>query len=609
MTETKTKGPIRRFFSAIWRGINCARRVVVNLIFLFIVVVIIAAISQRQSDVLPQQFALEVTPYGALVDERQAVDALAALGGENSLHSETLVRDLVRSINLARDDERVNHLVLNLNHLSGGGISKLYEVAQAIQGFKESGKPVTALADHYTQDRYYLASHADTVYLHDMGFVLLTGYGSYRLYYKDALDKLGLNMHIFRAGKFKDAVEPYLRDDMSEASREHNSQWIGQLWSEYTRRVETMRNLKPGALEQLLDNSDQALAAADSDTSQLAREQGLVDKVTSRQTMRAELAQTLGYDRKHDTYKAVDWYRYLDHNRQMPLPGKNYVALINAVGTILDGEQPPGTVGSDSMTQLLRDVRNDRDVKALVIRVDSPGGSAFASEIIRAEIAATRDAGIPVYISMGSVAASGGYWIATAGEQIWALPTTITGSIGAYSLVPTLEDSLAKLGVSTDGVGTTPLADALNPTRAMSEESARLMQMSVDSIYQRFISTVADARELSTSRVNDIGQGRVWSGQTAQELGLVDKLGTLNDTINAAASDAGLEHWEVKTISAPLTPMEEFLQQLGQIALPLPREISAQLQHWRTLGSALPALPFSQTPGDVMTYCLKCSAP
>lgn len=611
MSDTKTRNPIGRFFSLLWNGITWTRRVITNLLFLLIVIIIVVAISQRQSDVLPDAFALELTPYGALVDERQALDALSALGGENSLHSETVVRDLVRSIDLARDDKRVSHLLLNLNYLNGGGISKLYEVAQAVERFKQSGKPVIAMADQYSQDRYYLASHADTVYLHDMGFVLLTGYGSYRLYYKEAIEKLGLNFHIFRAGKFKDAIEPYSRTDMSDASREHNRLWINQLWDEYTARVESMRELEPGNIDQLIKHSDQALAAVGGDTSHLALDYGLVDKVASRQQMRAELVELLGYDKHHDSYKAVDWYRYLDHNRQLPLPGKSYVALINAVGPIYDGEQPPGTVGSDSMIQLLRQVRQDSDVKALVIRVDSPGGSAFASEIIRAEIATTRDAGIPVFVSMGSVAASGGYWIATAGEQIWALPTTITGSIGAFSLIPTLEESLAKLGVHTDGVGSTPLADALNPTRPMSEDTARLMQLSVDSIYQRFIATVATARNLDTEAVDDIGQGRVWSGTSALELGLVDKLGTLEETLQAAASSAGLEKWEVKTISAPLTPMEELLQHLGGVSSVLPTGVTTTLANWKTLSGALTATPLSTLPlssntGDVMTYCLAC---
>ncbi|WP_020209279.1 signal peptide peptidase SppA [Gilvimarinus chinensis] len=607
MSESKPRNPISRLFSLLWNAITWTRRVITNLLFLLIVVVVVAALSQRQSDELPNTFALELTPMGALVDERQALDALSALGGENSLHSETLVRDLVRSIDLARDDNRVSHLLLNLNYLNGGGISKLYEVAQSLERFKQSGKPVIAMADHYTQDRYYLASHADTIYLHDMGFVLLTGYGSYRLYYQEAIEKLGLNFHIFRAGKFKDAIEPYTRTDMSEASREHNRVWIHQLWDEYTTRVEALRQLEPGTVDQLISNSDQALASVGGDTSHLALKHGLTDKVLSRQQMRAELTELVGYDKDHDTYKSVDWYRYLKHHRQMPLPGKSYVALINAVGPIYDGEQPPGTVGSDTMVQLLSQVRQDTSLKALVIRIDSPGGSAFASEIIRAEIASIRDSGIPVYISMGSVAASGGYWMASAAEQIWALPTTITGSIGAFSLVPTFEDSLAKLGIYTDGVGTTPLADALNPTRSMTEETARLMQLSVDSIYQRFISTVAEARNLDIKTVDEIGQGRVWSGTSALELGLVDKLGTLHDTLHAAASAARLDKWEVKTISAPLTPMEEFLQHLDGVSIPLPTGVSQALTRWGYISRSLPDIPLGG-PGDVMTYCIECQS-
>ncbi|MDO3382101.1 signal peptide peptidase SppA [Gilvimarinus algae] len=605
MSNDKRKGPVLGFFSALWSGITWLRRTLANLLFILIIVIVVVALGQRETDVLPERFALHLTPHGQLVDQRQPVDPLAALAGNDSRHGETLVRDLVHAINRGAKDDRVTHLVLDLNELTGGGISKLREVGQALENFKQAGKPIIALGDEYMQDQYYLASYADTIYLHDMGHVLLTGYASHRLYLKEAIDKLGINFHIFRAGKFKDAVEPFTRNDMSDASRQHNSQWLNSLWDHYTSRVEALRSLPVGAVNDLIANSDRALAEARGDAAQMALNAGLVDKVASRQQTRAELIELFGYDKQADSFQSVDWYRYLGHEKHLPLPGKSYVGLINATGPIYEGEQPPATVGSDTLIQLLRQVRDDSSIKALVIRIDSPGGSAFASEVIRAEIVTTRDAGIPVIVSMGSVAASGGYWIATAADEIWALPTTITGSIGVFSLIPTLEESLKKLGIHSDGVSTTPLAGALNPTRPLTEDAARVMQLSVDSIYQRFLSTVAESRGLTLEQVDRIGQGRVWSGARAAELGLVDKLGTLEDALAAAAQYAELDGWEIREISPPLTPTEQLLQQLAGVGVTLP--MPDVLGQWQALGKYLPSAKlWDFAPRQVYAHCLGC---
>ncbi|MDO6746113.1 signal peptide peptidase SppA [Gilvimarinus sp. 1_MG-2023] len=609
MSDThSSRNPVARFFSFIWRGLTCLRRALANLIFLAIIVAIIVAISQREADILPDNFALYIAPSGFLVDERQPVAPLAALNGSDPYESETLVSDLVQAITNARTDERITHLVLDLNYLASSGISKLYEVGQALQSFKDSGKEIIAYSDHYNQAQYYLASHANTIYLHDMGHVMLMGYGSYRSYFKEAIDKLGINFHIFRAGKFKDAVEPFMRNDMSDASRQHNRQWINQLWNLYTSRVETQRSLPVGAIDNLIEHIQQRLEVAAGDPAQMALTAGLVDHVHSRQHLRAELIDQFGYDRQADSFKAVNWYRYLDHQHSLPLPGKSYVGVINASGTIYDGEQPPGTVGSDSFINLLRQARDDGDIKALVIRIDSPGGSAFASEVIRAEIQAVRDSGIPVLISMGGVAASGGYWMATSADEIWALPSTITGSIGVFSVIPTLDQSLDKLGIHTDGIGSTSLAGAMNPALPMDKQTAFIMQSSVDGIYRRFINTVAEARGLSAEQVDQIGQGRVWSGAKALEIGLVDKLGTLTDTLEAAAAYAKLEQWEVKTIEQPLTPFEQFMQQLSSVSIPLPesaeRALSslAQLDSATSIGAAL-----QLEPNRVYAQCLDCT--
>ena len=580
----KRKGPVRQLFASIWGAVTWLRRALANVIFIIIIVVILALIGQNRADVLPQNFALRLAPSGMLVDQRQAVDALAALTADESAEqAETLVADVVHAINLAASDEQVSHLVLDLNNLRGGGVSKLYEIGQALEQFKSSGKSITAVSDNYNQDQYFLASYADEVYLHDMGFVLLTGFASYHQYFKDALDKLAVNLHVFKVGKYKDAVEPYTRNDMSEASREHNRLWLDTLWQVYRHTIETQRELPSGAIDDIINNSTKLLQDAGGDTALMAQQAGLVDTVASRQDISRNLIERFGFDDRTDQYKHVNWSRYLQHRRELPLPGANYVGVITARGAIYGGDQPPGVVGSETFIQLLRQAREDKDIKALVIRVDSPGGSAFASEIIRAELEATRNAGIPVVISMGSVAASGGYWIATGGDEIWALPTTITGSIGVFSVIPTLEQSLAKLGVYTDGIATSKLAGIMDPSRALSEPAAAVLQMSVDSTYQRFLQTVADARDLTLEQVHEIAQGRVWSGEHAKQLGLVDQLGTLQDATAAAAAMAELPEWKTKEITPPLTPMEQLVMQLANAGVSLPGDWQSSLGALNTL--------------------------
>lgn len=606
--RSSSRNPIVWFFSLLWSGLTWIRRALANLVLLVIILLIVVAISQRKVDTLPDAFALYLAPSGQLVDERQPVAPLDALNNTNPYFEETLVSDVVKAIEKARTDDRISHLVLDLNYLNSGEISKLYEIGQALQAFKTSGKKIIAYSDQYDQGQYYLASHADKIYVHDMGHVLLKGYGSYRSYFKEATDKLGLNFHIFRAGKFKDAVEPFLRNDMSEASREHNRQWLNQLWNLYTSRIESLRSLPVGAINDLINNARQRLSQAGGDPARLALDAGLVDAVRSRQELRAELIDQFGYDRDADSFRAVEWYRYLNHQRSLPLPGKSYIGVINAVGAIYDGEQPPGTIGSETLTRLLRQARDDGDIKALVIRIDSPGGSAFASEVIRAEIQMVRDSGIPVIVSMGSVAASGGYWMATSADEIWALPSTITGSIGVFSVVPTLDQTLEKLGIYTDGIGTTSQAGSMHPGLPMGEDTAFILQSTVDGIYRRFINTVAEARDLTPEQVDQIGQGRVWSGAKALEIGLVDKLGTLSEAINAAADYAQLSQWEIKVIKPPLTPFEHFMQQIANVQIPMPTTVKtalARLKQWPAVTTLAAALQLE--PNTVYAQCLDCT--
>lgn len=611
----KPRSIVRRFFSGIGSFITWLRNTLMNLIFLLILLVILVAIGSKQHETLPEKFALQIAPSGVLVDQRSYMDSASMLLDDDRQDSETVVHDLVEAINHAAKDERVSGIVLQLDNLKGGGITKMEEIGQALLAFKKTEKTILAVSDSYSQDQYYLASFADTIYLHSMGEVQLTGFGRYITYYKSALEKLGVNVHVFRSGKYKDFVEPYLRDNMSDESREHNSQWLNQLWTQYTNRIEAQRNLPAGSLTKLINNLDTKLAAANGNSAQLALDEHLVDSLVDRKTIDDILIEKFGKNSSGDSYRSVGIHSY--NMATKPIDQAKKVGLLVASGAIVDGNKPDGTIGSESFLKLLRDIKEDKDIKALVIRVDSGGGSAFASEIIRAEIADVRAQGIPVLISMGSVAASGGYWIATAGDEIWAMPTTITGSIGVFGAFPTLENSLQKIGLNSDGISTTELGGAPSLQRALAPKMSSVIQSGVDHTYRSFLSLVAEARKKDVSAINDIAQGHVWTGQTALEIGLVDRLGSLNEVIAAAANRANLKEYSVKLITQKLSPKEELIRTLvgkdtqGLLAKTLlaPYVDLAALQQLSPLLKPLLDLQNMTDPQGIYASCLECQAP
>jgi protease-4 len=623
--ETAPHKPIRKEPIGFWRfmgylggALTWIRNTLANLVFIVIILVIIAMLGASVPQPLPDNFALRISPTGVLVDQRSYIDpASALLADENLEENETVVSELVEAINNAAGDKRVSLIVLEPGKLIGGGLSKMTEIGQALENFKLSGKKIIAVSDNYSQEQYYLASYADEIYLHDMGVVEITGYSRYMNYYKTALDKLGVTIHAFRSGKYKDYLEPFLRDDMSDESREHNSQWINELWATYTGTIEQRRRLPPGSINDYVNNMDAHMALTDGDTAKLAMEKALVDKIQSRQDTEQMLIGFAGKSDEGNGFNGVGVKSYLADIRKLPDTQKNKVTVIAAVGSIVDGHQPDGTIGSETMLQVLRQVEEDKDVKALVIRIDSGGGSAFASEIIRAEIIKLREKKIPVYISMGSVAASGGYWIATAGDKIWAQPTTITGSIGVFGAFPTLENSLKKIGISTDGVGTTELAGTMRLDRPLTEKAGKVVQQGVDSIYQRFISLVAEARNQDKAAIHEIAQGHVWTGTKAKEIGLVDELGTLKDAIASIAKNAGLDKYKVEFIQRPLSPKEEFVRSLtgGQSGIFAPSALLEQFASLRLLNDLAPALKPLQKiqslndPRGIYVKCFDCVAP
>jgi protease IV len=619
-SEKKPRGFFRRFFGGLGALITFLRNTIMNLFFIIFVLVLVVAFSGDAIKPLPEKFALSLAPSGILVDQHTYVDpASILLGKDKHEERETVVRDLVTAINHAAHDQRVSSLVLELGGLQGGGITKMEEIGQALLAFKAKGKNILAVSDNYTQDQYYLASFADEIYLHPMGEVQLTGYGRYITYYKSALEKLGVNVHVFRSGKYKDFVEPFLRDNMSDESREHNSQWLNQLWAQYTTRVEEQRKLPAGNLNQLINNLDTKLAEVKGDAAQLALNEKLVDKLLSRVELDKLLIQKFGKDEESEFYKGVGVRSYLADIRQRKADKQDQIGLVVASGTIQDGYQEQGNIGSENFVEMLRDLQQDDSIKALVIRVDSGGGSAFASEIIRAEIDAIRAKKIPVLISMGSVAASGGYWMSTAGDEIWAMPTTITGSIGVFGAFPTLENSLQKIGLNTDGVSTTELGGNPSPMRPLSPKMHNAIQSGVDHIYQSFITLVAESRKQDVAAIHEIAQGHVWTGSKAKEIGLVDQLGSLEDVIAAAAKRANLGNYNVHLVTPKLTFEEELLRKFADadaMSALVPKSLLQPLVDLegveRQLSPMLQSLKVLQKmtdPQGIYASCLECLAP
>lgn len=608
----------RRFFSGMGSSITWLRNTVLNTVFIILLIIFIVAIGSNTPQPLPETFALRIAPTGLLVDQRSYIDPMSLLlADEDPEEHETVVSDIVDAINNAAKDKRVTMLVLSPGRMLGGGISKMNDIGQALENFKSAEKKIIAVSEHYSQDQYYLASFADEIYLHEMGMIEITGYGRYMNYYKTALDKLGVTIHAFRSGKYKDYLEPYLRDDMSEESREHNAQWINELWASYTGKIENLRRLPPGSIDDYVNNIDAHMELTAGNSAKVALEKGLVDKIISRQEMEQMLIEKAGLNKEGDWYNGIDLQPYLTDVRKYPTLEKDKVAVVVASGSIVDGHQPDGSIGSESMLELLRQVKEDEDIKALVIRIDSGGGSAFASEIIRSEVIALREKKIPIYISMGTVAASGGYWIATAGDKIWAQPTTITGSIGVFGAFPTLEKSLQKIGINTDGVGTTELAGSMRLDRPLSEKASKVVQLGVDSIYQRFIKLVADARKQDVDAINEIAQGHVWTGNKAKEIGLVDELGTLNDVIIAIAQEANLSSYKVEFVQRPLSPKEELVRSLtqGHAGAFVPKSLLENFASLNVLNNLAPVLkPLNDLknmndPQGIYVQCLDCVAP
>lgn len=544
--EDRKRSRVAGFLSGLWTAVDQSRRFVVDVFFLALVVWLVwMAITGRPK--VPRGAALVVRPQGLLVEQlsrRSAESALVeAVVGERG--RETLLKDLLDAVKAAKDDKRIGAIYLDLTQMTGGGLTKIEDLRTALLDFRKSGKKVIAYADVYFQGPWGVAAAADEIWLHPEGAVPLEGFGRWRTYYKDAIDRLGIDWHVFRVGEYKSAVEPFLRNDPSPEAREADLKWLSDLWGSWVKEGAGARKLAPEDVRAYIDKMPERLEAAKGNLAKIALQAKLVDRIGYRDEVRKRMIDLVGEAKGEKTFKQVSVADYLE-NRGGDRTGKSgrgdAVAVIVAVGDILDGRQPPGSIGGDSTASLIRKARQDDKVKALVLRVDSPGGSAFASEVIRREVALARTADKkPVVVSMGSVAASGGYWISTASDEIWASPDTITGSIGIFGMFPTFEKPLAKyLGMRVDGVGTTWLSGALRPDRSLKPEVGRIIQLFINRGYDDFLDRVAEARKMSRDDVDRIARGRVWSGADAFERKLVDRLGGLPDAIASAAKMAKL---------------------------------------------------------------------
>ena len=575
MTEANTKkgNPIVRLFGFVWRLIERLVKGIQVLIFLIVVLLVVSIFSgmSGRGVSVPESAAMIVAPLGVLVEQQEGEPLDRALLQMQDGETQTVVRKIVESLERAAGDDRIKTVVLLTDYFQGGGLSKQQEVAAALDTYRMSGKRIIAMGDSYDQSQYFLAAHADEIYMHDLGFVLIEGFGYFKGYFANAIEKLQIDVNVFRVGDYKSFVEPYLRNDMSDEDKEASERWLQGLWLAWKQDVIEARGMEPQVLDRYIDNTVAVLEEAGGDAGRAALDSGLVDRLMSHQQFRDYMIEQVGVNSEEpDTFEQIDYRTYLMATEAEMAPAgpkEANVAVIVASGEIIDGEASPGTIGSETLARLIRQATNDESIAAAVLRVDSPGGSMFASEVVLDQLQALKATGRPLVVSMSSVAASGGYYISMAADEIWAAETTISGSIGVGAMFPTFQRSLDSLGVTIDGIGTTPLAGQLNSTRALGNEARALLDISVRSAYDVFIDKVAVARNIDVERVDEIAQGRVWIGEDAYQIGLVDELGGVDGAIASAASLAGLAEGDYGTvyIERELTLGEQVLLQYARL--------------------------------------------
>ncbi|MFP1738158.1 signal peptide peptidase SppA [Lonsdalea quercina] len=535
------------FFKWGWRLLNFIREFILNIFLIMLILVGVGIYSQfKATPPETAKGALMLNITGVVVDKPSVNNKLRQFGREflgvsANRNQENSLFDVIDVIRQAKNDRNITGMVMDLSDFVGADQPSLQYIGKALREFRDTGKPIYAVGDNYDQSQYYLASYANKIFLTPQGGIDLHGFATNNLYYKTLLDKLKVTTHIFRVGTYKSAVEPYIRDDMSPAARDADGRWVNSLWQNYLTTIAANREITPQQLFPGADGLLTALRAADGDTARYALDNKLVDEVASRTVIEQQLIKTFGWDAKSKDFNYTSFY---DYTLTDPQPDNNQIAVIFANGMIVDGNEAPGYVGGNTTAGQIRDARLDPKVKAIILRVNSPGGSVTASEQIRAELAAARQAGKPVVVSMGGMAASGGYWISTPANAIVASPSTLTGSIGIFGVINTVENTLDSVGVHTDGVATSPLAD-LSMTKALPPEFGQLMQVNIERGYKNFLSLVAKSRNKTPEQVDEIAQGHVWIGSDAKANGLVDTLGDFDDAVKKAAELAKLDHHQL----------------------------------------------------------------
>ncbi|EIC5342220.1 signal peptide peptidase SppA [Salmonella enterica] len=608
---------IAGFFKWTWRVLNFVREMVLNLFFIFLVLVgvgIWMQIGNGSNSEQTARGALLLDISGVIVDKPSTNHRLGALGRQlfgasSDRLQENSLFDIVNAIRQAKDDRNITGIVLDLKNFTGADQPSMRYIGKALREFRDSGKPVFAVGENYSQGQYYLASFANKIWLSPQGQVDLHGFATNGLYYKTLLDKLKVSTHVFRVGTYKSAVEPFIRDDMSPAAREADSRWIGELWQNYLHTVSANRQISPQQLFPGAQAIIDGLTSVGGDTAKYALDHKLVDALASSADVEKALTKQFGWSKTENNYRAISYY---DYSLKTPADTGGTIAVIFANGAIMDGEETPGNVGGDTTASQIRDARLDPKVKAIVLRVNSPGGSVNASEVIRAELAAARAAGKPVVVSMGGMAASGGYWISTPANYIVASSSTLTGSIGIFGVINTVENSLSSIGVHSDGVSTSPLAD-ISMTKALSPEVQQMMQLSIEYGYKRFITLVADARKRTPEQIDKIAQGHVWTGEDAKANGLVDSLGDFDDAVAKAAELAKLKQWHLDYYQDEPTVLDMVMDSMtGSVRAMLPEAIQAMLpaplvSAANTVKAEGDKLAAFNDPQNRYAFCLTCA--
>lgn len=608
---------IAGFFKWTWRVLNFVREMVLNLFFIFLVLVgvgIWMQIGNGSNSEQTARGALLLDISGVIVDKPSTNHRLGALGRQlfgasSDRLQENSLFDIVNTIRQAKDDRNITGIVLDLKNFTGADQPSMRYIGKALREFRDSGKPVFAVGENYSQGQYYLASFANKIWLSPQGQVDLHGFATNGLYYKSLLDKLKVSTHVFRVGTYKSAVEPFIRDDMSPAAREADSRWIGELWQNYLHTVSANRQISPQQLFPGAQAIIDGLTSVGGDTAKYALDHKLVDALASSADVEKALTKQFGWSKTENNYRAISYY---DYSLKTPADNGGTIAVIFANGAIMDGEETPGSVGGDTTASQIRDARLDPKVKAIVLRVNSPGGSVNASEVIRAELAAAKAAGKPVVVSMGGMAASGGYWISTPANYIVASPSTLTGSIGIFGVINTVENSLSSIGVHSDGVSTSPLAE-ISMTKALSSEVQQMMQLSIEYGYKRFITLVAEARKRTPEQIDKIAQGHVWTGEDAKANGLVDSLGDFDDAVAKAAELAKLKQWHLDYYQDEPTVLDMVMDSMtGSVRAMLPEAIQAMLpaplvSAANTVKAEGDKLAAFNDPQNRYAFCLTCA--